>query len=119
MHEYYLPWGNWTNFWNPSRVIRGPIWIKEYVPISEIPVWVREGSVLVLGPAGIGKPDYDYTQSLEIRVYELDAAGKEAIEVDVPEGKGVEVAAKIRVEKGRKVEVVSGSAEIANQVFFG
>ena len=89
------------------------------MPISEIPVWVREGSVLVLGPAGIGKPDYDYTQSLETRVYEFDAAGKEAIEVDVPEGKGVDIAAKIRVEKGRKVEVVSGSAEIVNQVFFG
>jgi len=118
-HEYYLPCGKWTYFWNPSRVVQGPIWIKEHVPISEIPVWVREGSVLLLGPAGIGRPDYDYTQNLEIRIYEFDAARKESVEVEVPAGKGIEVAAKIRVEKGGKVEVVGGSAEIASQVFFG
>ncbi|KXN82537.1 Alpha-xylosidase [Leucoagaricus sp. SymC.cos] len=118
-HEYYLPAGKWTNFWNPSRVIQGPRWIKEHVPINEIPVWVREGSILLLGPAGVGKPDYDYTQSLEVRVYEFDAAGKESVEVEVPSGKGVEVAAKIRVAKGQKVEVVSGSVGIANQALFG
>jgi alpha-glucosidase (family GH31 glycosyl hydrolase) len=117
--EYYLPEGKWTNFWNPDHVVQGPKWVKELVPINEIPVWVRQGSVLLLGLTGIGKPDYDYTQNLEVRVYEFDAAGHESVEVDVPSGRGTEVAAKIRVVKGQKIEVVSGSARIASQAFFG
>jgi alpha-glucosidase (family GH31 glycosyl hydrolase) len=116
-HEYYLPAGKWTNFWNSTRIIQGPIWVKEHVPINEIPVWVREGSVLLLGPAGIGKPDYDYTQNLEVRVYGFDAAGKESVEVDVPSGKGVEVVGKVRVGKGGKVEVVEGQVGVVKQEF--
>lgn len=117
--EYYLPAGVWTNFWNTSRVIQGPKWIKEHVPINEIPVWVREGSVLLLGPSGVGKPDYDYTRDLEVRVYGFEAAGKENIEVDIPAGKGVEIAGKIKVTKGDKVEIISGDVGILNQAFFG
>lgn len=125
--EYYLPAGKWTNFWNTSRVIQGPKWVKEHVPINEIPVWVREGSVLLLGRPGMGKPDYDYTQNLEAQVYEFDAAGKESIEVDVPSGKGTEITGKVRVVKERlgedeerlKVEVISGNIGIGSQTFYG
>jgi alpha-glucosidase (family GH31 glycosyl hydrolase) len=115
--EYYLPAGIWTNLWNKGRVIQGPKWVKEHVPINEIPVWIREGTVLLLGPTGIGKPDYDYTKDLEVQVYNFEAGGKEVVEVDIPAGKGIAIAGKIRVSKGDKVEVVDGDVSLAGQVF--
>ncbi|KAF9448364.1 glycoside hydrolase family 31 protein [Macrolepiota fuliginosa MF-IS2] len=98
--EYYLPAGKWTNFWDRERVVQGPKWIKEHVPIHEIPVWVREGTVLLLGPKGKGKPDYKYTENLDVQVYEFDAAGKEMIDVDIPSGRGTELAGRVKVTKG-------------------
>ncbi|XP_006458460.1 hypothetical protein AGABI2DRAFT_183497 [Agaricus bisporus var. bisporus H97] len=116
--EYYLPAGLWTNLWNKNRVIEGPKWVKELVPINEIPIWVRQGTVLVLGPSGTGKPDYDYTNNLEVQAYNVGVEGVEHVEVDIPAGKGVEIAGKVRVSKGDKVEVVSGNISIASQAFF-
>lgn len=116
--EYYLPAGLWTNLWNKNRVIEGPKWVKELVPINEIPIWVRQGTVLILGPTGTGKPDYDYTNNLEVQAYNVGVEGVEHVEVDIPAGKGVEIAGKVRVSKGDKVEVVSGNISIASQAFF-
>ncbi|KAF8162970.1 glycoside hydrolase family 31 protein [Crassisporium funariophilum] len=92
--EYYIPAGRWTSFFDPTRTIDGPKWVREHVPLDEIPVWVRAGSVLVLGPDGIGRPDYDYTQGIELRVYHL---GGQQVVVDVPVGKGSAIAGSIRV----------------------
>lgn len=47
--EYYLPAGRWTSFYNPQRVVQGPTWIKEKVALDDIPLWVRQGSVVLLG----------------------------------------------------------------------
>ena len=67
--EYYLPQGRWTSFFHPERTLVGPTWVKEVVPIDEIPVWVRPGSVLCLGPSNMGRPDYNLSQDLEVQVY--------------------------------------------------
>ena len=64
--EYYLPAGRWTSFFHPERTLVGPPWVKEVVPMDEIPVWVRPGSVLALGPAGTGRPDYEYAKSVSL-----------------------------------------------------
>ncbi|PPQ89110.1 hypothetical protein CVT25_006482 [Psilocybe cyanescens] len=96
--EYYIPTGKWTSFFHPERTIDGPRWVREHVPIDEMPVWVRPGSVLALGPEGVGRPDYDYTRDLEIRAYALEVGGQVVV-VDVPRGKGVEIAGSIRVNK--------------------
>ncbi|CAA7267659.1 unnamed protein product [Cyclocybe aegerita] len=95
--EYYLPAGRWTSFFHPERTIDGPKWVREVVPLDEVPLWVRPGSVLVLGPPGIGRPDYDYTKDLEVRVYELEEGG--VVKVDVPAGKGKVMAGKVVAER--------------------
>ncbi|KJA27453.1 glycoside hydrolase family 31 protein [Hypholoma sublateritium FD-334 SS-4] len=105
-HEYYIPAGTWTSFFHPEETVQGPKWLREHVAIDELPVWVRPGSVLPLGPKGIGRPDYDYTRGLEIRAYGLELDGP-AVVVDIPVGKGVAVAGQIRVRK------ISGSTEVA------
>jgi len=112
--EYYLPAGRWTSFFHPERTVTGPKWVKERVPIDEIPVWVRPGSVLLLGPEGIGRPDYDYTQRLEVRAYGLEDGAK--VTVDVPVGKGTDLAGQIKVQRvnGALSVEVDGGPQVAN-----
>lgn len=99
-HEYYIPEGKWTSFFHPERTVVGPKWIREIVAIDELPVWVRPGTVLPLGPAGVGKPDYEYTKGVDVRVYSFEE-GQE-FETRVPSGKGHEIVGnvKAKVNKG-------------------
>lgn len=94
--EYYIPAGRWTSFFDPTRTIDGPKWVRECVPIDEIPVWVRPKTLLALGPDGIGCPDYNYTKGLELRAYQVDK--NETVVVDVPVGKGVAIAGQVGVK---------------------
>ena len=104
--EYYIPAGRWTSFWDGTKTVEGPRWVRERVAIDSIPVWVRPGSVLVLGPEGTGRPDYDYTQNLEVRAYALTEGVP--VEVAVPVGRGTQVAGRVRVTKGQKAETSEG-----------
>jgi len=111
-HEYYLPAGKWTSFWDDSRVVEGPRWVREKVPYDEVPVWVREGSVLVLGPKGAAKPDYDYLESGTIKVYD---GPFDKLEVVIPRGKGKEVASTVTVIRSKegKIQVSSKGDDIS------
>lgn len=113
--EYYIPAGIWTSFFHPERTLKGPLWVREHVPIDEIPVWVRPGSVLVLGPETTGRPDYDYTKGLEVRAYQLEEDGP-AVIVNIPSGKGVAIAGKISVKRVKGSADVSVEAEDGLQV---
>jgi len=116
--EYYIPAGKWTSFWDPSVTVVGPRWVKETnVPLDTIPIFVRPGSVLPLGPFDVKTPDYSYTEDIELRAYGLEEG--QNVEVVLPTGKGTGVAAKIlvslggegatgRKEGGLKVEVKEG-----------
>jgi alpha-glucosidase (family GH31 glycosyl hydrolase) len=96
--EYYIPAGRWTSFFDSTRTIDGPKWVRECVPLDDIPVWVRPGTLLALGPDGIGRPDYDYTKKLELRAYHVPQ--NELVVVDVPVGKGVAIAGQAVVQGG-------------------
>ncbi|KAF8911942.1 glycosyl hydrolases family 31-domain-containing protein [Gymnopilus junonius] len=118
--EYYVPAGKWTSFWDPAKTVEGPRWVREHVAIDEIPVLVRPGSALALGPEGTGRADYDYTRGLEVRAYGLEVDGP-AVVVDVPVGKGTGLAGKIRVRKGQNMEVgveADEGIEVVNSVCF-
>jgi len=111
--EYYLPAGNWTSFWS-RRTIAGPTWVKEKVPVEDIPVWVRSGSLMLFGPRGTKRPDYDYTQDLEVRIYELGEG--EAAEASVPSGKGEEIAGVVNANRAQgklRVWVSEGALTIS------
>ena len=117
--EYYLPPGRWLAFFDPTRVQVGPTWVKEVVPIDQIPVWVRQGSVLVLGPSGKGRPDYDYTSNLEVQAYELEEG--QTVQAEVPTGKGTSIAGvvEVKLENGEvTVSVVSGEVSLASASYF-
>lgn len=73
--EYYLPKGTWTNFFT-EEVKEGAGWITEKHDYLSIPLMVKENSIVALG-AHDDKPDYDYGDNAELRIYALKD-GKEA-----------------------------------------
>ena len=91
--QFYLPAGTWTCFWT-NETETGPKWItKDDYPLSSIPVYVREGSVLLLGPEDVDVPDYKYGEvQLEARSYQV----KEEVTVDIPVGEGNGWAGKVK-----------------------
>ena len=67
--EYYLPAGIWTNFFT-GKEYKGGTWVEEQHSYLSIPLMVRENSIIAIG-AHDDKPDYDYADSCEFRVYTL------------------------------------------------
>jgi alpha-glucosidase (family GH31 glycosyl hydrolase) len=109
--EYYIPEGTWTSFFYPDRTVTGPRWVSEVVPLADIPVFVRPNSALALGPSDIGKPDYDFSQNVELRLYEI-AEG--TLKIDLPGIKNGEIAGSIDVARtGNTVQVrIHGLASV-------
>jgi len=117
--EYYLPAGRWTSLFDSQRTIDGPTWVQEKVALDDMPLWVRPNSILVLGPEGVAKPDYELNKGVEVRVYELDEG--ESVEVDVPSGKGPEIVGSVRAQRKKNevtVSVVRGTVELASVAVF-
>ncbi|KAG6821150.1 hypothetical protein H0H93_005370 [Arthromyces matolae] len=118
--EFYLPEGRWTSFFQPERTFQGPVWIKEIVPLDEMPVLVRPETVLLLGPEKTGRPDYDYSQGLEVQLYEL-AVGK-SYEANVARGKGADILGVVRAQRTPeeiKITVSDERIEVAVISVFG
>lgn len=102
--KYYLPAGRWTDIWS-EEVVVGPKWVtRDNYPLHLIPVFVKQNTVLLLGPEDVSTPDYDYDQvDLEVRAYEVD----ESVEVVIPTIKGA-VAGKVSVGKDGSVKDKTG-----------
>ena len=45
----YLPPGRWMDWWS-GAVHQGPMTLRRQVPLRELPLYLRENSLLVLGP---------------------------------------------------------------------
>ncbi|QRW15933.1 glycoside hydrolase family 31 protein [Rhizoctonia solani] len=69
--EFYVPTGRWTPLFGSTKVITGPAWVRAKVPYDEIPVLVRQGTILALGKPDLKRANYQLNKELEIRVYEL------------------------------------------------
>ena len=48
--RFYLPCGNWFDIWNQTW-LQGPGLFELEVPLDQIPIFGREGTILPLGPA--------------------------------------------------------------------
>ncbi len=103
--EYYLPEGNWTNFFTGKKR-KGGKWYTEKVGYLEIPLWVRENSAIVLGSRD-DRPDYDYSKDNEIRVYEL--SDKAAAEIFNDKNKKIYDFIAEKTGSGIKIELKSAS----------
>jgi alpha-D-xyloside xylohydrolase len=61
----YLPEGRWLDWWT-NETIEGRQWITIDSPIDQIPLWIREGGVIALGPA-MGHVDQHPTEHILLR----------------------------------------------------
>ena len=59
--EFYLPEGQWTSFWDDEDIIQGPRWVKQTHDFTTLPMYVREGTVLVLGQEEEKRTVYNWT----------------------------------------------------------
>jgi alpha-D-xyloside xylohydrolase len=80
--EFYLPAGKWTNWWD-ERTVTGPGWRKEKHGFGTLPLYVREGTVLVLGQeqgqSGDGFDHDWFKQGGEVRLYEVKPGDKTSL----------------------------------------
>ncbi len=66
--DYYLPEGRWTNLLTGETVVGGA-WRREKHGYMTLPLMARENSVIPMGAVD-SRPDYDYTDSVELHVFE-------------------------------------------------
>jgi alpha-D-xyloside xylohydrolase len=67
--QYYLPKGEWTNFWTNERRPGGQ-WLTEQVDYMTVPLWVRENSIIPMGPVDQA-PFRSSFDDLTVHVYNL------------------------------------------------
>jgi len=67
--DYYLPEGRWTHLLT-GEVQTGGRWFRAKHDFMSMPLFVKPGSVLAIG-ADESRPDYEYANGVEFRVYEL------------------------------------------------
>ena len=68
--EYYVPAGRWTSLLNGNKII-GPCRVRETHGYMSLPLLVRENTILPIG-ALTDRPDYDFSEDVTLRIYELD-----------------------------------------------
>lgn len=47
--KVYLPAGTWVDYWS-KEVLSGPQWLTIDVPLESLPLWVKAGSIIPMGP---------------------------------------------------------------------
>ena len=103
--DYYLPDGLWTSLLD-DRKVQGGHWQKETHDFLSLPLMVRPGTVLPMGKHD-DRPDYDYTDGLELHVYQL--AEGQTVTVKIPDLKGQLAATYTVTMKNGKAEVATDS----------
>ncbi|KAI7305345.1 glycoside hydrolase family 31 protein [Hortaea werneckii] len=78
--EVYLPDGKWTNFWT-DEVVHGPRWITEMHDLDSLPLYVREGTILVLGREEEKRTVYDWAnpENHVVQLYEPNSSSRFAL----------------------------------------
>ncbi len=72
--EIYLPKGVWTDWWTGER-IRGGRWIHVEVDIETLPLYIREGGIILMGPV-MNYVDEIKTEEIELRIAKFEGDGK-------------------------------------------
>ena len=103
--DYYLPDGLWTSLLD-GRKVQGGRWQKETHDFLSLPLMVRPGTVLPMGQCD-DRPDYDYTDGLELHVYQL--AEGQTVVVKIHDLKGQIAATYTVTMKNGQAEVVTDS----------
>ncbi len=108
----YLPAGTWVDYWT-KRPTRGPRWLDIAAPLDRLPLWVRGGAIVPMGPA-MDYVDQMPLDPLTLEIYAPDASGELRIhDEDKPP-----IAVRYRLEGSTlAVEVDGAPGEVAIDVY--
>ncbi|MDE6845704.1 MAG: alpha-xylosidase [Lachnospiraceae bacterium] len=67
--SFYLPEGTWTDFFT-GEAVEGNTWVEKEYDYLHLPLMARANSIVAIGSCD-DKPDYDYADGVELRVYAL------------------------------------------------
>ncbi len=120
--SFYLPKGTWTDFFT-GEVAEGGVWVEKKYDYLHLPLMVRENSIVAIGACD-DKPDYDYADGVELRVYALedgkecssvvyDMAQKEDLTVSVVKN-GASIRIQAKGDKPYTIRLVNVQAVSAN-----
>ncbi len=82
--DFYLPEGDWTDFWT-GAVVEGGRWRRETHGFRSMPLYVREGAVIPMGSRA-DRPDYDYLDGVTLHVHPTRERGSRTVLVTNPDG---------------------------------
>jgi len=83
--RYYLPPGEWTDYFTSERVSGGRFLREEKVSFFRIPLFVRENTLLPTGKRD-DAPEYDYLDGLELDLFALADGATASAVVHGPSG---------------------------------
>lgn len=110
--DYYLPEGNWTHLLTGEERAGGR-WYTDSYDYFSLPLYVRENTLLAVGACD-NKPDYDYTEGAQIRLYALKDGAKAVCEIPGLEGG---IAMTIEAERIRNNIIFTNQAVKENVTF--
>lgn len=76
--EVYLPAGNWVDYWS-KEIVTGPQWLTVDAPLDTLPLWVRAGAIIPMGPE-MDFVDQHTLDPLTVEIYLPDKDGRFLIE---------------------------------------
>jgi alpha-D-xyloside xylohydrolase len=82
--DYYLPEGRWTDYFT-GEIKAGGRWYGGTYDYLSLPLYVRPCTLLALGAVD-SRPDYEYAQGAELRLYELGEGQTAVCEVPTTTG---------------------------------
>jgi alpha-glucosidase (family GH31 glycosyl hydrolase) len=77
----YLPKGTWTDWWTRKR-LRGGRWIEAKAGLEAMPLYLREGAIVPLGP-WLNYVDEKPTDEIELLVSCLESDGQRRFDIPV------------------------------------
>lgn len=70
----YLPRGLWVDYWN-HEMLEGGRWMEVRAPLERLPLWVRAGSIIPMGPA-MSYVDEKPLDPLTVEIYAPGLSGQ-------------------------------------------
>jgi len=82
--SFYLPKGKWTHLLT-GEVVLGGSWQITQHDFFSLPLFVRPGTILPVG-ACEDRPDYDYSEGVTFRIYQLDSGTTASCQIPALDG---------------------------------
>jgi alpha-D-xyloside xylohydrolase len=84
--EYYLPRGKWTHLLT-GQVVEGGAWRRETVDFTQVPLFVRENTILPINP-NEDEPAWKLADPLTLNLFQIGEGADVSLRVPASDGPG-------------------------------